>query len=115
MQTLYGYVRVSTAKQGEHGVSLEQQRDANATARLGAQLQYTLACCRFAHFMQVMMRDRIGAFQTQEERKVFLNKWILNYVLLDDFESQQVKAQFPLRDARVEVSEDVGQPGAYRA
>lgn len=28
MQTFYGYVRVSTAKQGEHGVSLEQQRDA---------------------------------------------------------------------------------------
>jgi len=28
MKTLFGYVRVSTVKQGEHGVSLQEQRDA---------------------------------------------------------------------------------------
>lgn len=28
MKTVFGYVRVSTAKQGEHGVSLQEQRDA---------------------------------------------------------------------------------------
>jgi|SRR5579864_978471 len=31
MNKFYGYIRVSTARQGEHGVSLQQQRDAIAT------------------------------------------------------------------------------------
>jgi len=28
MKNFYGYTRVSTARQGEHGVSLQQQKDA---------------------------------------------------------------------------------------
>jgi DNA invertase Pin-like site-specific DNA recombinase len=28
MKVFYGYIRVSTVRQGEHGVSLEQQREA---------------------------------------------------------------------------------------
>ena len=28
MKQFYGYIRVSTVKQGEHGVSLEHQREA---------------------------------------------------------------------------------------
>jgi DNA invertase Pin-like site-specific DNA recombinase len=28
MKTFFGYIRVSTARQGEHGVSLEHQREA---------------------------------------------------------------------------------------
>jgi site-specific DNA recombinase len=28
MKTFFGYIRVSTARQGEHGVSLQEQRDA---------------------------------------------------------------------------------------
>jgi type VI secretion system protein ImpC len=44
-----------------------------------------------------------------------LNKWIANYVLLDDMASQDMKAKFPLREARIEVSEIAGKPGAYNA
>ena len=33
----------------------------------------------------------------------------------DDNASQAVKAQFPLREAQIEVSEVPGKPGAYRA
>jgi type VI secretion system protein ImpC len=35
--------------------------------------------------------------------------------LLDDFASQDAKAKFPLRDAEIEVFEDLSKPGAYRA
>jgi type VI secretion system protein ImpC len=44
-----------------------------------------------------------------------LNKWIANYVLLDDMAPQDVKAKYPLREARIEVSEIAGKPGAYTA
>jgi type VI secretion system protein ImpC len=89
--------------------------DANANSRLSTQLQYILACSRFAHFLKVMMRDKIGSFMSRDQCETFLNKWIANYVLLDDMASQDLKAKFPLREARIEVTEIPGKPGAYNA
>ncbi|HYR91342.1 MAG TPA: type VI secretion system contractile sheath large subunit [Terriglobia bacterium] len=88
---------------------------ANANSRLSTQLQYILACSRFAHFLKVMMRDKIGSFMSRDQCETFLNKWIANYVLLDDMAPQELKAKFPLRDARIEVTEIAGKPGAYNA
>ena len=89
--------------------------DANANARLSAQLQYIFAVSRFAHYLKAMMRDKIGSFMSREQCELFLNQWISNYVLLDDLASQEQKAKFPLRDARIEVTEIAGKPGAYNA
>jgi len=88
---------------------------ANANARLSSQLQYILAVSRFAHYLKSIMRDKIGSFMTRKNAEDFLNRWISNYVLLDDDASQDMKAKFPLREARVDVSEIPGKPGAYRA
>ena len=44
-----------------------------------------------------------------------LNRWIANYVLLDDEAGQESKARYPLRDAEVDVTEIPGKPGAYKA
>jgi type VI secretion system protein ImpC len=89
--------------------------DANANARLSSQLQYIFAVSRFAHFLKAMMRDKIGSFMSREQCQKFLNEWITNYILLDDFASQDAKAKFPLREARIEVSEDPAKPGVYTA
>ncbi len=89
--------------------------DANANARLSAQLQYMMAVSRFAHFLKVMMRDKIGSFMSREECQKFLNNWISHYVLLDDSAGQEAKSRFPLREARIEVSEVAGKPGVYSA
>jgi type VI secretion system protein ImpC len=88
---------------------------ANANARLSTQLPYILAMSRFAHYLKAMMRDKIGSFMTRKDCEVFLNKWIMNYVTEDDTASPATKAQYPLRDARIEVSEVPGKPGSYRA
>jgi type VI secretion system protein ImpC len=88
---------------------------ANANARLSAQLPYLLAVCRFAHYMKSIMRDKIGSFTSRSETERFLNQWIMQYVTEDDHASQLTKAQYPLREARVEVTEVPGKPGAYRA
>ena len=61
------------------------------------------------------MRDQVGSFMSREQCEIFLNKWIANYVLLDDTASQEQKAKYPLRDARIEVTEIAGKPGAYNA
>ncbi len=88
---------------------------ANANARLSAQLQYLFATSRFAHYLKAMMRDKIGSFMSRQNCQDFLNRWIANYVLLDDDAGQTQKAKYPLREARIEVEDIPGKPGAYRA
>ncbi len=88
---------------------------ANANARLSTQLQYLFAVSRFAHYLKSMVRDKIGSFMSRKEAEIFLNRWITNYVLENDVAPQAQKAKYPLREARVDVSEVPGKPGVYRA
>jgi type VI secretion system protein ImpC len=88
---------------------------ANANARLSAQLQYIMAVSRFAHYLKAMMRDKIGSFMSRSQAERFLNNWISNYVVLDDNAGPELKARYPLREARIEVVEIAGKPGAYKA
>lgn len=94
---------------------LYDKAEANANARLSAQLPYILAVSRFAHYLKAMMRDKIGSFMSRKDCELFLNKWILNYVVPLDDAPQSIKAERPLREARVDVMEVPGKPGAYRA
>jgi len=88
---------------------------ANANAVLSAQLQYIFASCRIAHYLKSMMRDKIGSFAAASNVEQFLNNWLAQYVVMDDSASQEVKAQYPLREASVKVDEVPGKPGVYRA
>jgi len=88
---------------------------ANANARLSTQLPYLMAVSRFAHYLKAMMRDKIGSFMSREEASTFLNRWITKYVTPDDSASPAAKAERPLREARIDVTEVPGKPGCYRA
>jgi type VI secretion system protein ImpC len=88
---------------------------ATANARISSALPYILASSRFAHYLKVIMRDKIGSFMTRDNVATFLNTWISQYVLLDDDAPQSVKARFPLREARVDVTDQPGKPGCYSA
>jgi type VI secretion system protein ImpC len=88
---------------------------ANANARLSTQLPYIMAVSRFAHYLKAMMRDKIGSFMSREEADTFLNRWITKYVTPDDSASPATKAERPLREARIDVTEVPGKPGCYRA
>lgn len=88
---------------------------ATANASIALQLPYLLAGSRFAHYLKVIMRDKIGSFTSLQEISTFLNNWISRYVLLDDFAIFSAKASYPLREARIDVFDIPGKPGAYRA
>ena len=88
---------------------------ANANARLSAVLPYLLNASRFAHYIKAIMRDKVGSFLTAENVSTYLNNWISNYVLLSDDAPQEVKAKYPLREARIDVTEVPGKPGVYKA
>ncbi len=89
--------------------------DANANAALSSRLPYIMAASRFAHYIKVIVRDKVGGFLTRGNVETFLNTWISQYVLLDDNASQDVKSAFPLREASIVVVDVPGEPGAYKA
>jgi type VI secretion system protein ImpC len=89
--------------------------EANANARLSAQLPYMLAMSRFAHYLKAMMRDKIGSTMSRSQAESFLSQWIANYVIADDNASPAAKSERPLREARIEVMEVPGKPGVLRA
>ncbi|HYR25943.1 MAG TPA: type VI secretion system contractile sheath large subunit [Aquabacterium sp.] len=88
---------------------------ANANAALSAQLQYMFAVCRIAHYMKSMMRDKVGSFANTLDVERYLHNWLMQYVVDSQDASQEIRAQKPLREANVEVSEVPGRPGVYRA
>lgn len=88
---------------------------ANSNSSLSARLPYILAASRFAHYIKVIMRDKIGSFLTKDNISTYLNTWIANYILLNDDAPQNVKARYPLREARIDVYEIPGKPGSYRS
>lgn len=94
---------------------LYEDDSANANSRISARLPYMLNASRFAHYIKAMMRDKIGSFMSRQEVSLFLNSWISQYVLLSDVAPEAVKAAFPLREARIDVSEVPGKPGSYTA
>lgn len=89
--------------------------DASANAAISARLPYIMATSRIAHFLKVMARDKIGSFMEVDEAEEWLNRWINQYVNGSPGASAEMKARYPLAEARVEVKEVPGQPGAYDA
>ena len=88
--------------------------DATANANLAARLPYLFATCRFAHYLKCMVRDKIGSFKEREDMEIWLNKWISNFCC-DSKSAEDVKARFPLAEAKVEVLEVPGNPGYYKS
>ncbi len=89
--------------------------EATANAAISARLPYIMATARFAHFLKVMARDKIGSFMEANECEAWLNRWIMNYVNSADAPGPEQKAKYPLREAKVEVKEIPGKPGSYNA
>ena len=91
-----------------------EDADATANANLAARLPYLFACCRFAHYLKCIVRDKIGSFHERDDMERWLNSWIMNYVDGDPANSsQETKARKPLAAAEVQVEEVEGSPGYY--
>lgn len=88
---------------------------ANANAELSAKFNLIMCNSRFAHYLKVMARDKIGSFMTAQECGKWLNEWIINYCVDPNGATDAIKAQRPLSNASIEVREVAGKPGWYEA
>ena len=89
--------------------------EATGNAAISARLPYIMATSRFAHYLKVMARDKIGSFMEVNDCEIWLNRWVNNYVNANEGAGQEMKASYPLREAKVSVKEIPGKPGAYNA
>ena len=89
--------------------------EATANAAISARLPYMMATSRFAHYLKVMARDKIGSFMEASDCEVWLNRWIQNFVNPMEGAGQEARAKYPLREAQIEVKEVPGKPGVYNA
>jgi type VI secretion system protein ImpC len=89
--------------------------DATANAAISARLPYMMASSRFAHYLKCMARDKIGSFMEASDCESWLNRWISNYVNGNPQSGAEMKARYPLREAKIEVKEIPGAPGSYNA
>ncbi|MBL8350397.1 MAG: type VI secretion system contractile sheath large subunit [Burkholderiaceae bacterium] len=89
--------------------------EATANAAISARLPYIMATSRFAHYLKVMARDKIGSFMEAGDCEMWLNRWIQNFVNPMEGAGQEARAKYPLREAKIEVKEIPGRPGSYNA
>lgn len=89
------------------------QAAAAANARLSAMLQYVFCVSRFAHFIKIIGRDRVGSFTTPADCEAVLRRWLERYTTGNDDAELEHKARYPLREASVQVAEAPGKPGTY--
>jgi type VI secretion system protein ImpC len=92
----------------------DEGRSAETNYRLGTQLPYMFIVNRLAHYIKVIERERIGSARERGDLERELNQWIGQYVITQDNPTPSLRAQRPLREARVQVEDIAGQPGWYR-
>lgn len=96
-----------------HSAKNFTDKSATANARISAMLQQVLCASRFAHYLKVMIRDKVGSYTTEKECEYFLTHWLNKYTTGRDDLSWEMRAKYPLRDARLSVREIPGKPGQY--
>jgi type VI secretion system protein ImpC len=91
-----------------------ESKQAETNFKLGTELPYLFVVNRLAHYIKVLQRENIGSWKTRSELENELQTWIRQYVADQDNPPAAVRSKRPLREARITVTEDAGNPGWYR-
>ncbi len=86
---------------------------ATANAHLSAQLPVVLNVSRFAHYFKVIARDKIGSFLEPQDLESIFRDWIVRYVSASESASPEMRARYPLQEAKVQVRARADRPGSY--
>ena len=82
---------------------------ANQNAQISSLLNYILCVSRFAHYIKIIGRDKIGSFKTPEEYETYTNNWLQKFCS----NTNSISNSTPLRYGKIEVSENPSKPGTY--
>jgi len=118
-----GFISLCQCKDTEYAVFYNAQsiqkfkkydtESATTNARLSAMLQYILSVSRFAHYLKVLGRDKVGSFAEASKIEEQLLRWLSDWISPGDQASPEWRARYPLKQAAVAVEEVLGRPGTY--
>ena len=118
-----GFIALCHKKMTNHGIFLSGQSiqkakiyhdpNASSNAIIASRITYMLTASRFAHYAHMIVRDKIGAFESGQSLEKYLQSWISQYVLLIDDSTQDLKCTYPLREAEVYARDIQDKPGEY--
>ncbi len=72
-----------------------------------------LTGCRIAHYLKILIRDSLGEYITPSECESRLHKWLEQYTSNMEYADEEIAAKFPLRQAKVSVSDNSLLTGSY--
>lgn len=98
--------------QGNYSIFEVKEKD-TTSSKLSGMLQYILCVSRFAHYIKVISRQKIGKFLSEEECEQYLERWLRQYVSASQSTSMELKAKYPLRAAQIKVSTKRNSPGSF--
>lgn len=67
-------------------------------------MQTNLMACRFSHYVKVLLRDKVGNYDSPEQCKEFLSNWIGKYVMNSSFADDSVVARYPLKSYDITIT-----------
>jgi type VI secretion system protein ImpC len=89
---------------------------ATINAAISSRLPYLFACCRFAHYLKCMVRDKVGSSKNRNQLQTWLRGWLVQYVDgMPNDSSEEWKATHPLVEAGVTLEDMIDKPGHYEA
>ena len=91
--------------------SSEQRTATNA--KLSSMLQHVLCGSRVAHYIKVIIRDKVGSFVTALDCEEVLRKWLFKYTSGRQDLAWEDQARYPLRESKVSVKEHPEKPGQF--
>lgn len=94
-------------------IKQNQSPSTHVNAKISSMLPYLLCATRFAHYVKLIIRNKIGTFIDPNTCETLLQNWLLNYCAANSDKSPSTLARYPLSEANVSVKEQLGTPGRY--
>jgi type VI secretion system protein ImpC len=108
------FFSANTCQKAKFFGNTPEGKEAETNFKLGTELPYLFMIDRLAHYIKVIQREHIGSWKNKNDLDRELNNWIRQYVADQDNPPPEVRSRKPLREARIIVSDDEGNPGFYR-
>jgi type VI secretion system protein ImpD len=83
------------------------------SAKRNTLLDCILCFCRFAQYIKIIIRDKLGSFATKEECEDFIRQWLNQYTSTAKLQSVEASSKRPLTEAHVSLTAIPSEPGKY--
>jgi type VI secretion system protein ImpD len=96
-----------------HDKKIHDKIISNTNEKLSSMLNYVLCASRFSHYLKMITRNKIGSLVRARDCEKALNDWLRQYTASGTDLSTALQAKYPLREAKVKVSENPYYAGSY--